>query len=560
MQLGIMQIPLSLERRAEARILDAFRKSGTGKSFMAKQTTAAFLRTLARAALLLVGATALLVGAPSAAGAASFARHADEIDAIFEKAQLDLRAPGLVYGVVADGRLVHVRGFGERNLETGAPVNKDAAFRIASMTKMMTGLIIGDLVDEGKILLDAPAENYVPEMKAWAYPTTDSRKVTVRDLVNHTAGFETDDPWADRQMHRTNEEFDAFLKIAEPFTNAPGARWEYSNLGFALLGRVIENVTGNTYQEEMHARIFTPLGMKGSGLEVANLSPQTRAFGYNWINDAFVEEPVLASGSFDPLGGVWTTAADYGRFVSWMLSAWPARNDPETGPIPRRVVRSVTDAAHVLGVGRRTGRGGAADCVMARGYSMGLIINHHCDAGLVLSHAGGFPGFGAFVAMAPEQRIGVFAFANRTYAKVHGPVWDALIRLVAEDFGDPIPPAAADKRLLAAHEGVAGAYAAGAIKTGSLAFADNFFLDRDETRWNAQLAAIKKTAGACKPEKPFKQDGRLSGAFAWRCERARVAGYIMMSPLNPAEIQMLRLRPVMLDQTGGDLITDYDFH
>ena len=165
-----------------------------------------------------------------------------ELDLEFEKARLDLRAPGIVYGVILDGELAHMRGFGVRRTDTNAPVRGKTAFRIASMTKMMAALLIQDLYDQGKLSLDTPAERYVPVLRDWKYPTRDSRKITVRDLLNHSAGFVTDDPWADRQMALPNEELSTFLRQAEPFSHAPGEAYEYSNLGYVLLGRIIENV------------------------------------------------------------------------------------------------------------------------------------------------------------------------------------------------------------------------------------------------------------------------------------------------------------------------------
>ena len=120
--------------------------------------------------------------------------------------------PGMVYGVVKDGRLIHVKGFGVQDLETKTPVSADSRFRIASMSKAFTALAILKLRDEGKLRLDDPAEKYVPEMKGWRYPTADSPRITVRDLLTHTAGFVEDNPWGDRQQVLPEAEFTAMLK------------------------------------------------------------------------------------------------------------------------------------------------------------------------------------------------------------------------------------------------------------------------------------------------------------------------------------------------------------
>ncbi|MEM1141883.1 MAG: serine hydrolase domain-containing protein [Pseudomonadota bacterium] len=483
-----------------------------------------------------------------------------QLDALVNDARLDIRAPGAVYGVVANGETVHLKAFGQRRIETDEAVSTTSAFRIASMTKMMTSLLIGDLYDQGEISLDAPAETYVPELKDWTYPTTDSRKVTVRDFLNHTAGFVWDDPWADRQMARTPAELDEFLERAEPFTRAPGTRWEYSNLGFVLLGRIVENVSGQTFVERLRERILDPLEMNDSGLAVSQIADRDRAFGYQWINGEFIPEPVLASGTFDPLGGLWTTAEDYAKFVAWFLSAWPARDDPDPGPIPRRVVRSVTDAAYIRGIGSRPGFNGSEDCLIASGYSMGLSLVHHCKAGLMLRHSGGFPGYGTHVIMMPELGIGVFGFANRTYAEMYGPIFDAAAILATSGMGTPLSSLPPDQRLLDTYRAVGDAFAVGNMQNDKLRVEDNFFLDRSVERWNAKLAAMHTETGTCDTSAPLKHDGRLSGAFTWECETARVTGYMTVSPIAPDELQMLHIRPMRRDESGRDMKIDHDWH
>lgn len=483
-----------------------------------------------------------------------------ELDALFADAQLDIDAPGLIYGVVADGKLVHAKGYGASNIETGAPVTAKTRFRIASMTKMMTSLLVLDLVREGRLSLDAPAETYVPALATIDYPTSDSRKITVRDLLSHTAGFVTDNPWADRQLARTPEEFDAFLANAAPLSYAPGEKYDYSNFGFAIAGRIIESVSGQSYPDLLRERLLAPLGMNDTTLDMTAIPAAKRAGAYHWLNNDYVEEPVLGSGTFDAIGGLWTTAEDYGKFVAWFLSAWPARDGADNGPIPRAIVRSVADAAHLRGPSRRGGLTGADDCVMSSAYGMGLAISRHCDAGLVLGHSGGLPGFGSYVMMMPERGLGLFVFANRTYAPTSGPAWDAGVKLAQSSLAKRPPAAKPDPRLLAAYEGVAKAYEAGDIEGAGLAFADNFFPDRSVTRWNAQLAQMKAAAGPCDSDAPLSPDGRLAGSFEWICADARILGSMTMEPIDAGEIAELRLRVFQRGAGGRELITDLDFH
>ena len=486
---------------------------------------------------------------------------AEELDAMFAAAQLDVRAPGLVYGVVDRDNMLRVRGYGVRDLESGAPATADTAFRIASMTKMMTALLVHDLEDQGKISLGDPAEKYVPALAAWRYPTKDSRKVVVRDLLNHTAGFVTDDPWADRQLGISAKTMDAYLADANPFSHAPGTHWEYSNFGYAILGRIIENVTGQTYAERLRERILDPLGMKDTHLDGTEIEDADKAKAYNWTDDGFEPEPFLASGAFDPLGGIWTTASDYQVFVSWILSAWPPRDDRDPGPIPRRVVRSVTDSQRIRGPFIRPGATGSEDCMMASAYAMGLSVTAHCTAGMLLGHGGGFPGYGTYVLMSPEQGWGVFAFTNHTYGGPGRVVWEAAAELIDsahfEPDGQYLEP---DAGLTRAYAGVQEIYRRGDIDGGGVRFANNFFLDRSRERWNRQLGALKETAGECKTDMALEHDGRLSGEFNWECETARVTGYLFLSPVSPAAVQYLHMRAITLAADGREIIIDHDFH
>ena len=238
-----------------------------------------------------------------------------------EAYRLDAHIPGMVWGIVRDGRLVHVKGAGIQDIEAKRPVTPETLFRIASMTKAFTALSILKLRDDGKLSLDAPVETYVPELRGWKYPTDDAPKIRVRDLLTHTAGFVTDDPWGDRQTPMPEEEFTRLLKEGVPFTRGPGLAMEYSNLGYALLGRIVANVSGQAYKDFVRGLIFTPLGMASTGYDVAASPAERRALGYRWEDDAWKLEPTMAHGAFGAMGGIQTSATDYAKWVAFLLSA-----------------------------------------------------------------------------------------------------------------------------------------------------------------------------------------------------------------------------------------------
>jgi CubicO group peptidase (beta-lactamase class C family) len=223
--------------------------------------------------------TGLLLGMlPGAAMAAPDAAALQNVDRIFADWRLAAHVPGLVYGVVIDGKLVHVHGLGVQDTETATPVTADSLFRIASMSKAFTALAILKLRDDGKLSLDAAAETYLPEIRSWTYPTTDSPKITVRNLLTHSSGFVEDNPWGDRQQVMTPQAFTALLKDGVAFSRSPGLAMEYSNMGYAMLGRIIGNVSGTRYQDYIGRELFAPLGMASTGFDVFASPAARRAF------------------------------------------------------------------------------------------------------------------------------------------------------------------------------------------------------------------------------------------------------------------------------------------
>src|SRR5579871_650276 len=278
------------------------------------------------------------------------------LDPLFRDYALESHIPGLIHGVVADGRLAYVRGIGVRDLSSGLPVTAATLFRIASLTKAFTALSVLRLRDEGKLALDAPAESYIPELRSWEYPSRDSPRIRIRDLLSHTAGFVWDDPWADRQTLLPEEEFARLLREGVFFARAPGTAPEYSNLGYALLGRIISNVSGQPYDVAMAQRLLRPLGMGSTGFSSESIPVAERAIGYSWVDEAWQIEPPIPHGSFGAMGGLHSTAEDYARWVAYLLSAWPPRDEDDGGPVMRASVRELAQGSSLPEVRRRFGR------------------------------------------------------------------------------------------------------------------------------------------------------------------------------------------------------------
>ena len=487
---------------------------------------------------------ALLVLTSTTAAFAQDATVLAEIDRTMENFRLDAHIPGMVWGIVQDGRLVHVKGAGVQDTETKRAVTADTLFRIASMTKAFTALSILKLRDEGKLALDAPAETYVPELRGWKYPTEDSPKIRVRELLTHTAGFVTDDPWGDRQTPLPEDDFTRMLRDGVPFTRPPATAMEYSNLGYALLGRIIANVSGKPYKDFVQTSLFAPLGMTSTGYDVAAAPAERRALGYRWEDSAWKLEPTMAHGAFGAMGGIQTSANDYAKWVGYLLSAWPPRDGADHGPVRRSSVRELAQGLNYPVVIQRPGASGAAACRLASTYAMGFSFAIDCELGRTLSHGGGYPGYGSHVMLMPDYGVGIFALANRTYAGPRPPVWDAAVALLRAGRLKPRLQAASPA-LTAAYQAVVKMFAAGSVAAGGDVLAVNFLMDRDAEHRARDLAQLKGQVGSCDTAAAISPTGTHSGDFAWTCERGRVRGQVLLAPTPEPRIQSLTLSQVM---------------
>lgn len=467
---------------------------------------------------------------------------AAEIDTAFAAYRERTPVPGLAYAVVKDGKIVHQGLWGVQTIGGKRPVTADTHFRIASMSKAFTALAILSLRDAGKLSLDDLAETHVPEMKGWTYPTTDAPHIRVRDLLQHVAGFVTDDPWGDRQQVLSEADFTRMIAAGVPWSRTGQIQHEYSNFGYALLGRIIKNVSGMPYQAYIRQTILTPLGMTNTGYEIADVPKDRLAVGYRWENEQWVEEPSMRDGTFGAMGGLNTTVNDYAKWVSFLLSAWPPRSGTETGPVRRATVREMAQGLNFVRILPRPGAPADDKCVHAVAYGMGLRSSPDCDLGLALFHAGGYPGYGSFVVLAPETGAAVFGFASRTYQAPSVPVWQSLWAMARAGAIRPAETPVSSE-VAAMHEATRAAYAAGTLAPLEGRLAMNFPLDRSTENWAREFARLKTLTGACTAVESLRATGALSATFRWTCEKGALGGQILLAPTLPPTLQALRFDP-----------------
>ncbi len=493
----------------------------------------------------LVGIAAIAVFPLLAAADAAPADYS-AADKIFEEYLLDDHAPGVIYGVVADGRLVHVAAFGVQDLESKRPVTAETLFRIASMTKAFTALTILKLRDDGRLRLDALASEYVPEMRGWKYPTEDSPQIRVRDLLNHASGLVTDDPWGDRQTPLPESEFTQLLKAGVPFTRAPAMRFEYSNLGFAILGRIVTNVSGQPYETTITRTLLQPLGMTASGFNADAAPASQRALGYRWEEDAWRLEPTLGPGAFGAMGGLQTNANDYAKWVAFLLSAWPPRDGKDDGPVRRATVRELAQGSNFPSIWERPEHEDVAASRQAVNYGMGMFIATDDTLGTNITHTGGYPGYGTALMLLPDRGVGLFAFANRTYADAYLALWNAALSLDRDGLLGAEREPGTNAALETAYRTAGAMYEAGSIEPGRELLAMNFLLDRDAEAWSRELERLKAESGSCDTTAKLEVTGMLSGEFTWRCTHGRISGSLLLAPTHPPLIQAWRLSRITL--------------
>jgi len=472
-----------------------------------------------------------------------------EIDRVMQSFAKRWKVPGIAYGIVVDGRLVHVGTAGFRELSSHSPVDTATVFRIASMTKSFTALSILQLRDAGKLSLDDPAERYVPELKGLKYPTSDAPKITIRHLLSHSAGFPEDNPWGDQQLAATDAEMSAMIRRGIPFSTAPGTSYEYSNFGFAILGRVVANVSGMPYTRYVSERILEPLGMSVTTLETARVPASRLAHGYRLQDGAWLEEKQLPDGAFGSMGGMLTSVSDLSRWVGFMLDAWPSRDGEERGPVRRASVREMQQVVRYNGAVAVKDTSNGTVALSAGGYGFGLGVRQTCLFAISVSHTGGLPGFGSLMRWLPDYGVGIVALGNLTYTSWGGPSAQAID--ILSRTGALVPrggqPAAV---LTERRDQVSRLVAHWDNALADSIAAMNLYVDDSKDRRRVAIEAVRAKAGeGCRNEGPFVAENALRGRWRMRCKDGDLRVSITLAPTMPARVQFLEVAPMRREES-----------
>jgi CubicO group peptidase (beta-lactamase class C family) len=455
--------------------------------------------------------------------------------------------PGVVYGLVVDDTLVFSGGFGTIDTETGEPVSEQSLFRIASMTKSFTAMAILRLRDEGKLSLTDQVALYIPGLKDLEYPTSDATPISIFNLLTMTAGFPEDNPWGDRFLDIEPEMLMDQVNKGIPFSTVPSHHYEYSNLGYGLLGQLVSIISGIPYQDYISKNILEPIGMKHTIWEFSEAPENLLALGYRWEKGKWVAQPMLHDGALGAMGGLITSIADFSKYISFHLSAWPPRNDPDTGPVKRSTLREM-HRMNNPGFYSDPRRFGEASQLML-GYGFGLRIIKDSQGVLEVGHNGGLPGFGSSYMFYPDHGIGIMAFGNLTYAGglVRSANYKLIKLLIDQGLFNPrtlsVSPILAKRK-----EQVAELIMHWDPQLEEDIVAANLYLDISREVRMSEALNLLSLCGEILSVGPMYPENQLRGSFVIEGKQGSVRVYFTLSPETEPRVQWITLEFIPTEQ------------
>ncbi|WP_328872523.1 beta-lactamase family protein [Streptomyces sp. NBC_00287] len=318
-------------------------------------------------------------------------------------AQSEGRTPSLVAAVVRDGRAVW---HGSRTSVEGHGPDENVQYRIGSITKTFTAVLVMRLRDEGLLDLGDPLEKHLPG--------TGAGEATVAELLAHTGGLaaESPGPWWERTPGSMRPELSDVLG-EQPLLHPVGRRHHYSNPGYTLLGALVEKLRAAPWEDVLRREVLEPLGLsRTSGRPKA---PHAGGWAVHPWADVMLPEPSEDLGRMAPAGQLWSTTADLARFASFL-----AKGDDR-----------VLSAASVREMRTPAAPGEAADVADGVAYGLGIQIQHR-HGRLLAGHSGSLPGFLASLFFSESDDVAAVVLANCTSGPLLSLVAADLVRIVAE--------------------------------------------------------------------------------------------------------------------------------
>lgn len=315
----------------------------------------------------------------------------------------------ITVGVIEGAQLAWTRSYGFADVKARREANRNTVYRIGSITKPFTAVMLMQQVAAGRVLLSDPVERYLPEVKQIADRPQGAAPFTFLQLATMTAGLAREPNEAGPFWTGPVSAWEKTLFSALPhtkYTSLPGTEYSYSNIGYAILGAALARVAGKPYTEWQRMHVLTPLGMQRTRFEVDSTIESDLAVGYQVRDDGTIDDQTAARearngrGYKVPNGAMFTTVDDLARFVAFELSRGPESV----------LAKSVLDEAFEGIV--------ATDRFLESGYGVGFMTVRRDDYSFpLLGHSGSVAGYQAAMYYDRGMRLGVVVFRNVTGGK-----------------------------------------------------------------------------------------------------------------------------------------------
>jgi CubicO group peptidase (beta-lactamase class C family) len=376
--------------------------------------------------------------APGAQAAATRTAGTTAVDARFEgfdrfvaDVMRDWKIPGLAVAAIEDGKVVLAQGYGYRDVEKRLPVTPATLMAIGSNSKSFTVTLMGILADEKQLDWDKPVRTYLPDFELKDDVAT--RLMTPTDLVTHRSGLPRHDlMWYGRAFSR--KEMYARLRFLEPSATFR-QRYQYNNLMFMTAGYLIEQVTGQSWDEAVRARIFAPLGMARSNTSVRDLPASgDYALPYMERDGKVVPVPFRILDAIAPAGAINSSVEEMTRYIRMHIDG----GSYDGKPIVSKVFATRMQSPHSAAPPALDQDAPRYPEIGPGAYGLGVDVASYRGHKIV-SHGGGIDGFISSMSWMPDDRLGVmvltnFSGVNPVPGIVMRQVYDRLLRLEPVDW------------------------------------------------------------------------------------------------------------------------------
>jgi len=341
----------------------------------------------------------------------------------------------------------------------------------------------------------------------------------------------------DRQLSDTDQELIDLVKSGISFSSNPSSQFEYSNLGYALLGRIVSNVSGQHYQHYIIEKILRPLGMNDCEFEYEKIPAEKLALGYRWEDNQWKPEALLKDGSYASMGGMICTIDDFAKYMSFLLTAWPSRNEEEVGPVKRRSAREMQQPWKFRSLLSTLKKHSDELCPRTLSYGFGLGWMQDCHGDVAISHSGGLPGFGSVHILLRDYGVGIVAFSNLTYAGMGAPAWQVLdtLKLLANLKKRVLPISPTLKKI---QDQIVKLVPGWGNEYDEM-FAENFFPDISKAYRKKETDELFAKIGKITSTGKMQPENLLRGSFDLVGEKGTIEVYFTLTPEATPKVQWL---------------------